>query len=267
MCPPTTSPLADIDFDCTFEKLFLSLEKLNQGCPPPRNVITYVNPYNHYPSTLPDGIWYFVHSKENNGMELGFWKAKDEACKIFSNSILTGWRTTLEFFKGKVPHEQKTDWMMEEYWITHKALGGNSKAKVDSSLCRVFLSAQQGLDHKLQQKMTSSKIVEEPCPFLTESIVPKAHSGMSNGSTSKPEVGIDEAAREMAVTGGPSNHLVENLPEVDYFSGGDYLELLDLVNPASPSSSSDNSSCLTMSSDEYFDSLALLRDIESLLFV
>lgn len=53
----------------------------------------------------------------------------------------------------------------------------------------------------------------------------------------------------------------ENLPEVGYLSEGDYMELLDLDNPASPSSSSENSSCVTMSSGECFDSLALLQDL------
>ncbi|BFG17906.1 hypothetical protein CerSpe_041800 [Prunus speciosa] len=51
------------------------------------------------------------------------------------------------------------------------------------------------------------------------------------------------------------------MPEIDYVSRGDYLELLDLDTPASFSFSSD-SSCLTMSSDECFDSLALLEELE-----
>lgn len=73
----------------------------------------------------------------------------------------------------------------------------------------------------------------------------------------------DDDTGKLAVTGRPPNLLVENPPESDYVSRGDFLELLDLDNPASPSSSSDNSSCLTMSSDEYFDSWALLQEVES----
>lgn len=61
------------------------------------------------------------------------------------------------------------------------------------------------------------------------------------------------------MTEGLLNHPVENLPEMD----GDFLEILDLANPVSPSSSSENSSCLSMTSDEYFDSIALLRDLEA----
>ena len=59
----------------------------------------------------------------------------------------------------------------------------------------------------------------------------------------------------------PGNH-VDVVPEIDYLSGGDFLELRDLQNPASPSSSSD-SSCLTMSSDECFDALELSQDLKS----
>lgn len=58
------------------------------------------------------------------------------------------------------------------------------------------------------------------------------------------------------------DNLVDIGHETDYPSEGDYLELMDLENPASPSSSSD-SSCLSMSSGEYFDVLDLLRDLES----
>lgn len=73
----------------------------------------------------------------------------------------------------------------------------------------------------------------------------------------------DDETENMVAAGRPPNLPVANLPETDCFSRGDYLELQDLDNPASRSSSSDNSSCMTMSSDEYFDSIALLRDLES----
>lgn len=69
---------------------------------------------------LADGFWYLVHSNEKKEFDHGFWKAKGEACKIYSNSMITGWRTTLEYFEGQVPHEQKTDWIMQEYRITHE---------------------------------------------------------------------------------------------------------------------------------------------------
>lgn len=48
----------------------------------------------------------------------------------------------------------------------------------------------------------------------------------------------------------------------EYIQRGDFLELDDLEDPESRSSSSQNSSCPSNLSDKYFDSLALLREIE-----
>ncbi|KAI3513195.1 hypothetical protein L1887_20522 [Cichorium endivia] len=54
-----------------------------------------------------------------------------------------------------------------------------------------------------------------------------------------------------------------NRPEMGSTLTGDYLELNDLVDdPGSRSFSSVNSSCLTMTSDEYFDHVALLQQLE-----
>lgn len=62
--------------------------------------------------------------------------------------------------------------------------------------------------------------------------------------------------------------VVANSPPLDLWeseciSRGDFLELNDLEDPLSNSSSSQNSSCTSKSSDEYFDSSAFLRDIEA----
>ena len=56
-------------------------------------------------------------------------------------------------------------------------------------------------------------------------------------------------------------HQHQNLHEIDQPPEGDFLELRDLDDLASPSSS--ESSCVTMSSDECFDSLALLKELEA----
>lgn len=53
MCPPASSPVADIDFHCRDEELFMFLYKLTSGSPLPGNVITDVNPYIYAPSNLP----------------------------------------------------------------------------------------------------------------------------------------------------------------------------------------------------------------------
>ncbi|XWS14617.1 hypothetical protein CRYUN_Cryun35bG0024600 [Craigia yunnanensis] len=49
--------------------------------------------------------------------------------------------------------------------------------------------------------------------------------------------------------------------QIGFFSGGDFLELQDLDNPAY-SSSSENSSDMSISLDECFDSMAFLQDLE-----
>ncbi|CAH1442794.1 unnamed protein product [Lactuca virosa] len=56
---------------------------------------------------------------------------------------------------------------------------------------------------------------------------------------------------------------VENSSDMECILTGDFFELNDLVDaPGSCSSSSANSSCLTMTSDEYFDSIALLQQLD-----
>lgn len=73
----------------------------------------------------------------------------------------------------------------------------------------------------------------------------------------------DNKTGTLTVTERLPDHQVETMPEIeiDFPFGDDYIELLDLDRPVSFSSSS-NSSCLTMSSDECFDSLALLEELE-----
>ncbi|KAL5845040.1 hypothetical protein ACOSQ4_010998 [Xanthoceras sorbifolium] len=242
MCPPAASPPSDISFACTHEELFVSLEKMMSGFPLPSNVITDVNPYIYMPSNLPDGVWYLVRSKENTDAQHGYWKAKGEACEVFSNSVIIGWRTTLEFHEGQVPHEHKTDWVMQEFRITCKRLCESTNSEDSGLLCRVFLSAEQTPNSDKQQNMSTVDARQD--------------------SASKPQVkGADEKT-ELAVSERPANNHVAYLPDSDYISRGDYLELLDLVEPASPASSSEASSCMTMSSDDCFDPSALLEDLE-----
>ncbi|XP_044511562.1 NAC domain-containing protein 76-like isoform X3 [Mangifera indica] len=257
MCPPAASPLPDIDISSTYEELFGSLEKMNKGYPLPSNVINDVDPYNHMPSNLPDGLWFLVSCKDNKSVQHGHWKAKGEACEIFSNSLITGWRTTLEFYDGQDPHGCKTDWVMQEYRITQKKWCKSKKAEDVSSLCRVFLIDRSGPTHEKKQKMAAVSAADinggthiDPAELSSA----RVNHDRDQGSTSKHQVlqvnNDNDETKEMPAM---ENHL----------SRDDYLELLDLVDPLSPSSSSENSSCLTMSSDEYFDSWALLQELET----
>lgn len=77
-----------------------------------------------------DGIWFFICSEEIKDTKLGFWKNKGNACEIFSNSVITGSRTTLEFYEGQAPYGCKTDWVMHKYSILQREPCEGSKAKV-----------------------------------------------------------------------------------------------------------------------------------------
>ena len=64
------------------------------------------------------------------------------------------------------------------------------------------------------------------------------------------------------MSGRRSQDFLENSSEMDCILRGDYFELNDLIDPGCHSSSSANSSCLTMTSEECFDSIALLQELE-----
>ncbi|CAN6539426.1 unnamed protein product [Malus baccata var. baccata] len=260
MYPQSAALPADISLQCTDEELCVSLEKIQDGSPLPGNVIRDVNPYRCAPSNLPDGFWYFIRSSESSPTNIGQWRAKGEASRIFSNSSIYGWRATLEFYRGQAPHETKTNWVMQEYWITQKKSSESSKLKDVGSLCRVFLRDDETPNsNKLQELVNSDRAIHS-----THSIVPRVED---RGSTSKPrvenEASNDRETGTLVVTERlpVRDDNVQIMHENDYLSRGDYLELLDLDTPASHSFSS-VSSCLTMSSDECFDSLALLEELE-----
>ncbi|KAK1554235.1 hypothetical protein Q3G72_009549 [Acer saccharum] len=168
---------------------------------------------------MPDGVWYFVRSKQNTNTRHGYWMAKGEAIEVFSNSVIIGWRISHEFYEGQVSHEHKTDWVMQEFSITRKRVCESTKSENSSSPCRVFLN---------------------------------------------PQVKDDDVKTELVVSERPANNHVPYLPDNDYISRGDFLESLDLLDePASPSSSSKTSSCVTMSSDDFFDPDDWLTELES----
>ncbi|KAA8537666.1 hypothetical protein F0562_027344 [Nyssa sinensis] len=263
MCPPAPAPLAaDISVYWTDEELCLSLAKIIRGSPLPGNVLADVNPYQHMPSKLPDGVWYFICSEQKKDTEIGSWKAKGEACEIFANAAITGWRTTLEFYEGQAPNGQKTDWIMQEYMISDKGLCENSKPKESGLLLRVFLSGERSPNHKKHHKQGGIDNAGRNHFHSLASVVPIADNTSGQRSTSESQVkNRNDAGGLLTITRNFQNLPVENLPENDYILRDDFLELDDLADPESPSSSSDNSSRLSSSADEYFNSVALLRDL------
>ncbi|KAK3001582.1 hypothetical protein RJ639_021685, partial [Escallonia herrerae] len=211
MCPPSlVFPPADIGL-WTEEELFKSLRKIIDGSPLPGNMITDVNPYQYKPSHFlfasfmgltygfggshfkflesllrcvmyAEGIWYLIRSEGKKDSENGFWKVKGKACEIFTNSTITGWRTTLEFYEGQAPHGRRTDWLIQEDEITYKGLGNNSKPKDSKSLCRIFHSDQQGSDHELPSQYGEPDTARKNQANLILASVPKADSSAGRGS-------------------------------------------------------------------------------------
>ncbi|KAM6544235.1 hypothetical protein CsatB_008682 [Cannabis sativa] len=256
MCPPATSPSHEISTFCSGEEIIMSMEKMESGIPPPCNVISDVNPFEHMPENLPDGIWFYIMSKVEKDASFGYWRPKGEACQIFSNSSITGWRNTLDFFEGQAPHGHKTNWVMQKYWITWNILPKDNNEK-ESLLCNIFVVDEQKSNHGMPQKIARADMASQS----TQSVIQRSENYTGQSSTSKPQTSEDNEIGNRVSA--PTN-LVDIVPpaDSDYLSGGDFLELLDLQIPPSPSSSSD-SSCVTMSSEECFDALDLLADIES----
>ncbi|KAK4794733.1 hypothetical protein SAY86_012727 [Trapa natans] len=264
MCPPAAAPLAGIPYHCPVEVFIRFLDKLQHGLPLPENVITDVNPYCYQPDNLPVEIWYLVGSEETKGTEGGMWKLKGESCCVFKDKSIAVWRTNLEFFKGQSHgSREKTDWIMQEFRITSNALGNNiHESKVQNMvLCRVF---RAGEDPSVQAGLLSNRDVDSSFEKSFQSIplgLVNTEGRFEKGSTSNHQEnsesnkGRSESPPVVVAAG--------NLPEIDFISGDDYIELWDLGDPSSRTSSSDNSSCMTVSSNDQFDSLAQLQDMET----
>ncbi|KAK4352012.1 hypothetical protein RND71_027530 [Anisodus tanguticus] len=275
MCPLASSaPPPGFMSSCwTNAEIILSLDQFNRGSPVPDDVIVD-NPYQYDPSNLPDGAWFLVSSSEKKETKHGFWKAKGSACEIFENSAISGWRTTFEFSQVQALFEQKTVWMMQEYKIMQKGENNQNKSK-ESTLCRVFSCCDENLINETKPEH-KNKINNEKNPEQNDDLDTWAlqlslmaslnqHTSTNDGQRSIGESQVNNQ------TEGVGSSLVDKfkyLPGDDIVAVSDcilredYLELDDLDDVASHSSSSGNSSRLSFASDECFDSLALLRDLD-----
>ncbi|KAL0369047.1 UNVERIFIED_CONTAM: Retrovirus-related Pol polyprotein from transposon RE1 [Sesamum calycinum] len=255
-----TPPPAEIGLYWSDEQIISLLDEYKPGSSLPNNVLADSSPYLYPPSNLPEGIWYLVPSNEKKECVDGFWKAKGESCKIYSNSKITGWRTTLEYYERQLPHGQRTNWLMQEYRITQKELCDKDKPKESRSLCRVFLcSGHKGEMHPQNciAVVGSTKVNSVTLTIPENNIT----SCQDSKSDSKEKRDIEAAVLPVMADTRP-NSSPEGFSELDCILRGDYLELNDLEDPESHSSSSQNSSCPSKLSDEYFDSSAFLRDLE-----
>lgn len=130
MCPPVQPPPCEIGVYWSDQQIFSLLEYYSRGSHLPDNVLEDSSPFMYPPSNLPEGMWYLVRSNEERESGHGFWRAKGEACKVYSNNVIYGWRRTLEYFEGLAPDGQPTGWRMQEYTITPKELSGKHMPKV-----------------------------------------------------------------------------------------------------------------------------------------
>ncbi|XP_019052004.1 PREDICTED: protein SOMBRERO-like isoform X2 [Nelumbo nucifera] len=267
MCPSAPVPQhAEIGFHWTDEELLVFLERMVNGAPLAANVITEVNPYNILPWNLREHVWYFFSSEDPAATGIGYWKATGVDHRILSNSHTTACKTILEFYTGQAPNGNKTNWMMHQYKINQK---GNNNAQDSTSLCRVFLNSGHNPKHEVQQSQASLNDSSGDNTYSMLSSMLNMEQNNYDGqnpaivNSSQVTGRVDEngllAVSERHFPEHRPNNPIQEPHEIYDFSRGDFLELQDLVDPESPSSSSENSSFLTMSSDEYFDSLALLQ--------
>ncbi|KAM3341880.1 hypothetical protein P3S68_026846 [Capsicum galapagoense] len=226
---PSTPPPGFTSSYWTNDEIILSLDQINRGSPIPDDLIVD-NPYQYDTSNLPDGAWFLVKTTEEKETKHGRWRAKGSACEIFANSAISGWRTTFEFSQVQAPIEQKTVWMMQEYIVTPKGQHGQTNSQ-ESALCRVFSCCSEAKPEKNYDFDTKGELQ-----------VNNQTEGVGSSLVDKPRDHSDDIAADL-----------------DCILRGDYLEVDDL---ASHSSSSENSSRLSFASEEYFDSLALLRDLD-----
>ncbi|KAF8022865.1 hypothetical protein BT93_F0395 [Corymbia citriodora subsp. variegata] len=261
MCPPALVPLFDINIFRSTEELFAFMFYMPRADFVPANVITNVNPFGCLPETLPENKWYFMNAMENKGAEGGFWKPRGEPRKIFDDDFINGWEAIHEFHKGQGPHVEKTNWLMLEYRMTSKVSREAPLAKDAKSLCKVFCSSSSPpSDSEMLQNVAGTEfrgendLYSQPPDYFN---IPAEQRGTNQIQVDITCCNIMRRASSFILS-----HPVENLPELDHIDPGDYLELLDLGIPQSPSSSWDNSSCVTMSSDE-FDYLDAMLDLEA----
>ncbi|XP_019153081.1 PREDICTED: uncharacterized protein LOC109149640 isoform X3 [Ipomoea nil] len=266
MCPaPSPTPLRALGPGCSEKDIVLHLDKFMCGSRVPDTVLDCVNPYQNQPQRLPPDIWYLVNSTGPKETEDGgFWAVKGDACEIFENPDIKGWRTNLEFFKGRAPYGLKTEWVMQEYSITRKgAHKDTQKTKSNTVSTRLpevhrteslFVESKSDYvssDDFMELNDLEGDIGQSPETCRVEH--PSDQDVLYDGFLELAD--LDKDISKSPVVEKPENPLDVDL--ADTILRGDYLELNDLAELASHSSSSANSS--HRKSDEFF---GLLLDDE-----
>ncbi|XP_010939028.1 uncharacterized protein [Elaeis guineensis] len=277
MCPsaPFSVPL-DINASSTDEELVLFVGGRKFGDPVPDNVITEVSPFSVEPWNSPD-MWYLYNPDDpqslNGECEIkvtrtGYWKPMG-GLRIFTSTPTVGRKTTREFYIGKAPNGDKTGWTMHEYQTEQKTHQGINKEQDHCSLYRVFFQINERPNHEEQHNsMIADAADGDYLEHVLLNLLEQENNSSSSGAGNRSQmVGRDQQGQSVlsgtSVTGPETDSSAEDVYATCDFSKGDYLELNDLYSPGTSSSSSDNSSLMSVNSDEYFDADALLRDLEN----
>ncbi|MQL88842.1 hypothetical protein Taro_021412 [Colocasia esculenta] len=264
-----TSTPSSIKLDWSDDEILMFLERKTSGEPLSSNIITEVNPFSFDPWNLPDNIWYLCNSKEPispkaegkiKNTTSGYWKDMECDVKICISNHTVGRKVTWEFFGGAAPSGEKIVWKMFEYKL-EKSESQATEGQDFNSLCRIFwynknLPAFEEPQNSESLNDADGDYVQSALLSMLEQEEEFGLLGSTYGSQGLAAVS-DGSVEDLR-----PNRSAECQADCD-FSVGDFMELNDLYDPESSSSSSDNSSCVSESSDEYFDSEALLRVLES----
>ncbi|XP_038977170.1 NAC domain-containing protein JA2-like [Phoenix dactylifera] len=279
MCPsaPVSVPL-DINIFSTDEELVLLLGERKVGDPVPANVITEVNPFSIEPWNSPEDIWYLYNLEDPQSLNgegefkvtrIGYWKSMDDL-RIFTSTPTVVRKTTREFYIGKPPYGNRTGWMMHEYQAEQKTINGINKEQDYRSLCRVFLQIDERPNHEEQHNSVIADGVDGhylECALLN--ILEQEENNLSSSDAANRSQMVAGDVQGQSVLSGTSvtvpvtDNCFEEMYATCDFSKEDYLELNDLYSPETSSSCSDNSSLMSVNSDEYFDADALLMDLKN----
>ncbi|XP_018675726.2 uncharacterized protein LOC103976177 [Musa acuminata AAA Group] len=164
----------------------------------------------------------------------------------------------MEYYEGKVPKGNKTRWMMIKYQVECKTGNGFNQQKDYNSLCRVFLQ-NDWTEYEDQHYSASANVGGEYIIQLVQVYREPEETNLPSKNVLNRSLG--QPAFSESVGEPLHENVVEEIESNCNFSIGDYLELNDLMSPETSSSSSNNSSCVSTNSYDYFDADAFLFSV------
>ncbi|KAK2662292.1 hypothetical protein Ddye_000866 [Dipteronia dyeriana] len=147
------------------ELVFQYLKSKIFSCSLPATVIPHINICRYDPWDLPHAgnmeqeRYFFCNNeaKYRNGNRInrttasGYWKATGVDRQIVSsssrnnnNNQMVGMKKTLVFYRGKPPHESRTDWIMHEYRLVNAE--GTTPSNSNWVICRIFLKKRSTIE-------------------------------------------------------------------------------------------------------------------------